>query len=159
MTQYSFLDDYSEGCHPAILTALANTNTLQQTAYGEDEYSQKAKSLIKKKLDNDDAEIFFVSSGTLANIIIIASCLRPHEAVIAPESGHITVRETGAIEATGHKIITVPPIDGKLTPDSIQYALDKQCTLSSHGSPSTRLYFQCNRNWNALQQNRVRSSI
>lgn len=135
MTQYSFLDDYSEGCHPAILTALANTNTLQQTAYGEDEYSQKAKSLIKKKLDNDDAEIFFVSSGTLANIIIIASCLRPHEAVIAPESGHITVRETGAIEATGHKIITVPPIDGKLTPDSIQYALDNNAHFPHMARP------------------------
>ena len=124
MSQYSFLDDYSEGCHPSILAALADTNTVQQTAYGNDDYSSKAKALIKQQLNNDHSEVFFVSGGTLANIIIMASSLRPHEAVIAPESGHITVRETGAIEATGHKIITVPPVDGKLTVAGIEKALE-----------------------------------
>lgn len=69
-------------------------------------------------------DIWFVASGTLANILAISGSLRSHEAVVATAAGHIVVRETGAIEATGHKIITVPPIDGKLTPDSIQAALD-----------------------------------
>ncbi len=68
-------------------------------------------------------DVWFVATGTLANILIMSSALRSHEAVIAPASGHIVVRETGAIEATGHKIITVPPVDGKLTPDSISAAL------------------------------------
>lgn len=124
MSKYSFLDDYSEGCHPSILTALTNTNTIQQTAYGNDDYSTKAKELIKQQLHNDHSDVYFVSGGTLANIIIMASSLRPHEAIIAPETGHITVRETGAIEATGHKIITVPPVNGKLTVAGIEKALE-----------------------------------
>lgn len=119
----SFLDDYSEGAHPRILQALAETNLKIQTAYGEDSYSKEAKDLIRGHLGYMDADIWFVASGTLANILCIASVLRPFEAVIAAASGHIVVRETGAIEATGHKIITVPPINGKLTPESIRGAL------------------------------------
>lgn len=135
MNKYSFLDDYSEGCHPAILTALSQTNMVQQEAYGEDEYSTEARALIQKALNHDDASVYFVAGGTLANIIIISSCLRPHEAVIAPASGHIVVRETGAIEATGHKIITVPPVDGKLTPQSIQQALDANAHFPHMAKP------------------------
>lgn len=124
MTQrYSFLDDYSEGCHPHILTALSKTNLNQQTAYGDDEYSINARRLIRHELGTADTPVFFVAGGTLANIIIMASALRPHEAVIAAHSGHIVVRETGAIEATGHKIITVPTDDGKLTPELIKTTL------------------------------------
>ena len=124
MSKYSFLDDYSEGCHPSILEALADTNLEQQTAYGADDYSVEAKALIHKHLDNPEASIFFVTGGTLANLIMIAAALRPHEAVIAAQTGHIVQRETGAIEATGHKIIAVPSIDGKLTPKDIEAALD-----------------------------------
>lgn len=124
MTTYSFLDDYSEGAHPSILKALGDTNLVQQTAYGDDAYSDQAKVLLRQHLGGANSSIYFVTSGTLANIIAISSCLRSHEAVIAAASGHIVVRETGAIEATGHKIITVPPIAGKLTPESIRGALD-----------------------------------
>jgi threonine aldolase len=124
MATHSFMDDYSEGCHPQILAALSETNLVQQTAYGDDAYCGEAKGFIRQALGRDETEIFLVASGTLANIICIASCLRAHEAVIAPAIGHIVVRETGAIEAAGHKIITVPPTNGKLTPDSIQSALD-----------------------------------
>ena len=99
-TKYGFLDDYSEGCHPSILTALNDFNTMQQTAYGEDEFSIQARNLIHQQLGTANSTIRFVASGTLANIIVIASCLRPHEAVIAASTGHIVVRETGAIEAT-----------------------------------------------------------
>ncbi len=135
INKYSFLDDYSEGCHPAILQALTKTNLVQQTAYGEDEYSVEARSLIKAQLGNMDSSVFFVAGGTLANIIIISSCLRPHEAVIAASSGHIVVRETGAIEATGHKIITVPPEDGKLTPNGIQQALESNAHFPHMAKP------------------------
>lgn len=124
MTKFSFLDDYSEGAHPRILQALAQTNLVQQTAYGNDSYSQEARDLLKAHMGNVNPDIWFVASGTLVNVLCIASALRPHEAVIAPASGHIVQRETGAIEATGHKIITVPPENGKLTPASIQAALD-----------------------------------
>jgi threonine aldolase len=123
MSRYSFLDDYSEGAHPDILKALSDTNMAQQTAYGDDSYSQEARELIRGHMGSINPDVWFVASGTLANLLMIASALRPHEAVIAPASGHIVVRETGAIEATGHKIITVPPVNGKLTPDSIAGAL------------------------------------
>ena len=83
MSKYSFLDDYSEGCHPSILEALTDTNLEQQTAYGADDYSVEAKALIHKHLDNPEASIFFVAGGTLANLIMIAAALRPHEAVIS----------------------------------------------------------------------------
>ena len=123
MNKYSFLDDYSEGCHPSILDALGSTNLVQQTAYGNDEYSAQAKDLICKHFDQDDVAVHFVAGGTLANIICIASILRPYEAIISASSGHIALREAGAIEATGHKIIGVASDDGKLTPDGIKDAI------------------------------------
>ena len=123
MNKYSFLDDYSEGCHPKILEALNNTNLVQQTAYGNDEYTNQAKTLISKHLNQDDTSIHFVAGGTLANIICIASMLKPYEAIISASSGHIALREAGAIEATGHKIISVASKDGKLTSDDIKDAI------------------------------------
>ncbi|PFH10266.1 L-threonine aldolase [Collimonas sp. PA-H2] len=135
MSNYSFLDDYSEGAHPQILQALTATNAVQQAPYGEDAYSHKAKARIRSHLVNPDCSIFFVASGTLANIVMIGSFLRPHEAVIAAASGHIVVRETGAIEAIGHKIITVPPVNGKLTPDSIRAALEANAHFPHMAKP------------------------
>ena len=123
MMKYSFLDDYSEGCHPGILKAMADTNMVQQTAYGDDAYSVEAKRLIRQHIGKANIPIYFVAGGTLANIIIVASTLRSHEAVISASTGHIVVRETGAIEATGHKIITMPSSDGKLSPADIELAL------------------------------------
>lgn len=124
MTTFSFLDDYSEGAHPDILSALSESNYVQQAAYGEDTYSTDATNRIKAHLgDSFNGAIHYVASGTMANIVAISSCLRPHEAVIAVNSGHIVVREAGAIEATGHKLITTPAVDGKLTPESIEAVL------------------------------------
>jgi threonine aldolase len=120
---YSFLDDYSEGAHPLVLSALCAANGTQETGYGGDKYSQEARQLIQAQLGRDDVGIFFVPSGTSANAISIAACLRPHEAVIAASSGHIVTRETGAVEASGHKIIHAKPDNGKLTPASIKRAL------------------------------------
>jgi len=94
-----------------------------QAAYGNDDYCQQARALIAQHVEHTDIAVHFVASGTLANIIMIANALRPHEAVIATQIGHAVVRETGAIEATGHKIITVPSDDGKLTTNDIEVAL------------------------------------
>ncbi|KAL0935689.1 beta-eliminating lyase [Colletotrichum truncatum] len=122
--RYSFLDDYSEGAHPALLKAILSSNSSQEAGYGGDTYCDIARQRIRRHLGRDDVGIFFVPSGTSANAISIAACLRPHEAVIAASSGHIVTRETGAVEASGHKIINVAPLDGKLTPQSIQRAMD-----------------------------------
>lgn len=135
MPTYSFLDDYSEGCHPSIIEALAATNLVQQTAYGEDEYSRNAKALIRERLGNTKPAVHFVAGGTLANIIIASSGLRSHEAVIAATTGHIVVRETGAIEATGHKIITMPARNGKLTAEDIQTALENNAHVPHMAKP------------------------
>jgi len=117
--KYSFLNDYSEGAHPKILEALVSSNRVQQTPYGDDSYSNKAKDLITDKIGNQKADVFFVSGGTQANLIIISSALKSHESVISANTGHITIREAGAIEATGHKINSVISNDGKLTKAAI----------------------------------------
>ncbi|KAI8669890.1 Beta-elim-lyase domain-containing protein [Fusarium sp. Ph1] len=122
--RYSFTDDYSEGAHPALLKALIASNESQETGYGRDTYCDLARQRIRFHLGRDDVGVFFVPSGTSANAISIAACLRPHEAVIAASSGHIVTRETGAVEASGHKIINVEPRNGKLTPESIERALE-----------------------------------
>lgn len=124
MSKYSFLDDYSEGCHPNIITALTESNMQQHTAYGFDDYSSQAKLLIKDKLGNPQSKVYFVSGGTQANLIITAASLRPHEAIISSEIGHVLGREAGAIEATGHKVISMPNSNGKLDPETIKLALD-----------------------------------
>ncbi len=120
MVIYNFKNDYSEGAHPSILEALNNTNNYQQEAYGEDNYCKQAEKQILDIVQNPKAKVHFVSGGTQANLIVISSILKPYESVIAAESGHIATHETGAIEATGHKINTVISKDGKLYPENIK---------------------------------------
>ena len=119
MTRYAFLDDYSEGCHPEILEALAEGNLDQHVAYGADQPTARARELIATACGRDVA-VHLVAGGTLANLIVCAAVLRPHEAVVAAASGHVVHREAGAIEATGHKVLTVDSNDGRLTPDAIR---------------------------------------
>lgn len=116
----SFKNDYSEGAHPAILEALLQTNRQQQPGYGLDDYSEQAKALIRERIGNPQAEIFFVSGGTQANLLVLGHVLRPHESIIACQSAHIADHETGAIEAVGHKIHLAPSDNGKLTPEHIR---------------------------------------
>jgi threonine aldolase len=123
--RYSFLDDYSEGAHPQLLQALVSSNLTQQVGYGNDSFSSEARESIRRLVGCPDAGVYFVPTGTSANVISIAACLRPHEAVIAASSGHIVTRETGAVEASGHKIINVVPENGKLTPITIKKALEE----------------------------------
>jgi threonine aldolase len=121
---YSFRDDYSEGAHPRILSALVETNLEQAVGYGEDRFCLQAAELIKKRLGREDVDIHFIPGGTQTNLIAISAFLRPHEAVIAPLTGHVEVHEAGAIEATGHKIITSPGSEGKLTPADVEGAVE-----------------------------------
>lgn len=113
---YNFQSDYLEGCAPEILEELIKANTKQSVGYGEDEYCSKAAVLIKEKIECPNADVHFVPGGTPCNLLAISSALRPYEAVISASSGHIATHETGAIEATGHKIIVTEPVDGKINP-------------------------------------------
>ena len=120
----SFKNDYSEGCHPRVLEALVRTNMVQQDGYGMDDYCQSAAELILEKAKAPTSKVHFVSGGTQANMLVIAACLKPHESVIATTTGHIYTNETGAIEATGHKINAIEASSGKLTSAYIQQVLD-----------------------------------
>ncbi|MDN4494496.1 threonine aldolase family protein [Ureibacillus aquaedulcis] len=121
--KYSFKNDYSELCHPELLDALQKASNEQNAGYGLDKHSDAAKNLIKEKLECDQCDIHFVTGGTQANASVISHILRPYEAVLSCSTGHINVHETGAIEATGHKVYTLPGIDGKLTVAEIEAAL------------------------------------
>jgi threonine aldolase len=120
----SFLNDYSEGAHPRVLEMLARANFEQNAGYGEDVHSQRAKEYIKKSIGRNDVDIHFMAGGTQTNLVVISSFLRPHHCVISAETGHINVHETGAIEATGHKVVVAAGEQGKLTPESIQAVID-----------------------------------
>lgn len=121
---YSFKNDYSEGAHPRILNALIQSNFVQADGYGEDPFTQKAIELLKQEMGQADIDIHLLSGGTQTNLTAISAFLRPHEAAIAASTGHISTHETGAIEATGHKIILVEVDDGKLTPTHLREVLD-----------------------------------
>ncbi|WP_050615132.1 threonine aldolase family protein [Bacillus testis] len=116
---YSFKNDYSEGAHPAILQKLMETNMLQEEGYGYDSFTERAVRLIREQMNKPDADVHLLMGGTQTNLTAISAFLKPWEAVIAAETGHIFVNEAGAIEATGHKVITVPGTEGKLTCDAI----------------------------------------
>ncbi len=116
---YSFRNDYSEVAHPRILELLSKYNLEANVGYGEDVHSHRAKELIKKLIKKDKADIHFIPMGTQTNLIAISSFLRPHQAVISVDTGHIVLHETGAIEATGHKVVTVPNREGKLNSEDI----------------------------------------
>lgn len=118
-----FMNDYSEGAHPRIMAALTATNMEQHVGYGLDAHCENAMALIKKRIGQPDADVHLLMAGTQTNTIALSAFLRPYEAVISTDLGHISCHETGAIEATGHKIIEMPSQDGLLTPEDI----DKAC--------------------------------
>ena len=118
----NFKNDYNIIAHKNILTAMIEYNENTYVGYGLDQITEKAVDKIKKHI-SIDVDIHLLVGGTSANKIVISHALRPYEAVISVETGHICVHETGAIEATGHKIITVEGIDGKITVEGIKKAL------------------------------------
>ena len=121
---YSFKNDYSEGAHSRILNALVETNLEQTDGYGTDQYTERSVNLLKKKIDREDVDIHLLVGGTQVNLTAISAFLRPHQAAIGADTSHINCHETGAIEATGHKVITMRTNDGKLTPNLIQNVVD-----------------------------------
>ena len=112
-------NDYCGICHKKVLENLNKYSNDDFLGYGLDEHSLKAKELIKKELGRDDVDIHFLVGGTVTNKVLISHILRPYEAVISPDTGHINVHETGTIEQSGHKVITTLNKDGKITKDDI----------------------------------------
>ena len=110
-----FNNDYAEGCHPKVLELLMKTNLEQTPGYGMDDYCHQAADCIRKLCDNDSLSVHFLVGGTQANLTVIDAALRPHQAVLGAVSAHINVHETGAVEATGHKVLSVESPDGKIT--------------------------------------------
>ena len=120
---YSFRNDYSEGAHPKVLQALTDTNLVQTCGYGLDPICEEARDLIRSLCDAPEADVHFLVGGTQTNLTVIASLLQPYEAVIAAHTGHVNCHETGAIEATGHKVCTAHSPDGKVTPAMVESVL------------------------------------
>ena len=110
----SFECDYNTGAHPRILEALVRTNMEPCRGYGYDVYTEQAREKIRAACGREDADVRFLVGGTQTNRIVIDSMLKNYEGVIAATTGHISAHEAGAIEASGHKVLTVPGYDGKL---------------------------------------------
>lgn len=116
--------DYAEGAHENVLKRLIDTNMESTETYSEDAYCARARELIKKELGSEgkNADVHFLVGGTQTNLTVISAALRPHECVVAASTGHVNVHETGAIEATGHKVYTIATPDGKLTAQMVKKA-------------------------------------
>lgn len=115
-----FDTDYMEGAHPDVMRRLLETNLEQTVGYGSDPYTQRAKDLIRKACGAPEAGVHFLVGGTQTNSTVIDGLLRQHEGVIAAETAHINVHESGAIEATGHKVLTLPQHNGKLEAEEVE---------------------------------------
>lgn len=120
----SFESDYTEGAHEAILHRLMETNLEQTPGYGLDKYSESAKDRIREAFGIPEAKVFFLVGGTQTNSTVIASMLHDYQGVVAVETGHIGVHESGAVEFTGHKVLTLPHHDGKMTAEDLRAYLE-----------------------------------
>ena len=116
----SFECDYNVGAHPLILQRLIETNFEAQPGYGEDAYTASAKQKIKTACGRENLDVHFLAGGTQTNRIVIDSMLHPVQGVIAATTGHVAAHEAGAIEASGHKVLTVPGHDGKVRADEVE---------------------------------------
>ena len=124
----SFTCDYSEGAHPKILERLTATNFEQLPGYGTDHYCESAKEKIRAACEAPEAEVFFLVGGTQTNSTIIAAMLADYEGVVSAETGHIGVHEAGAVEYTGHKVLTIPSHHGKVDPKELRDYLEAATT-------------------------------
>lgn len=123
---YLFHNDYNECCHPQVFEKLVAIKGSQMPGYGCDPRCEAAADMIRNLCEQPEADVHFLVGGTQTNLIVIASALRPYQAVLSAKSGHINVHETGAIEATGHKVVAIPTIDGKLSAAQIIQAAEAQ---------------------------------
>ena len=124
--------DYLEGAHPRILERLAATNMEQTVGYGCDDHSERARELIKKVCACPTAAVHFLVGGTQANFTVISAALRPYQGVIAADTGHIACHETGAVEACGYKVLTVPGDDGRVTAEAVDAYVREHWANESH---------------------------
>ena len=115
-----FDSDYMAGAHPRIMERLCETNLEQTPGYGTDRYCISARELVREAVGNHFADVHFLVGGTQTNATVINALLRGAEAVIAADTGHISVHEAGAIEATGHKVLALPATDGKLEASAVE---------------------------------------
>lgn len=115
--------DYNEGAHPLIMQRLIETNMVQTVGYGEDAHCENARRLIRQACQREDIDVHFLVGGTQTNTTVIAHFLRPYQGVIAADTGHINVHETGAIEATGHKVLALTNTDGKISAAQIEHTM------------------------------------
>ena len=116
----SFESDYNNGAHPEVICHLLETNGKQSQSYGFDEWSEQARQKIRTACQCPEADIFFLVGGTQANATVIDAVLQTYEGVLAVETGHINVHESGAVEASGHKVITLPSHDGKMEANDLE---------------------------------------
>lgn len=115
-----FDSDYMEGAHPKVMQRLMETNLEQTTGYGSDEYTKEAKELVRKALGTEEVDIHFLVGGTQTNSTVIDALLMHHEGVLAAETAHISVHESGAIESCGHKVLTLPSHEGKVDANEVK---------------------------------------
>ncbi len=125
MERLSFLSDYNDGAHPALLRALAETNALVTPGYGEDDICDAAREKLRAACACPEAAVWFLSGGTQTNATVIDAFLRPWQGVLAAETGHVNGHEAGAVEATGHKVLPLPQRDGKLAAEELRAWLDR----------------------------------
>ena len=119
-----FDSDYMEGAHPRILERLLHVNMQKGVGYGYDEICASAREKIRAACSAPDAEVYFLVGGTQTNATVIRGLLRPHEGVLAAHTGHIAVHESGAIEAGGHKVLTLPHESGKISAATVDSYID-----------------------------------
>lgn len=124
--------DYTEGACPEIMNRLMETNYMQTPGYGEDVICDSARAKIRKACNAEQADVHFLVGGTQANFTVIASVLRPYQGVVCAETGHINVHETGAVEATGHKVLALPSTTGKITAEQVKAYYDAHWADGSH---------------------------
>ena len=116
----SFQNDYQEGAHEKILKRLMETNLEPQSGYGSDSYTESAKEKIRKVCECPQADVWFLTGGTQTNQNVIDAMLQPYEGVVAASTSHVSVHEAGAIEFTGHKVLTIPQHEGKIYAEELE---------------------------------------
>ena len=126
-----FESDYSDGAHPLVIERLVQTNMIKTSTYGSDEFSVAARNKIRTVCNAPDAQVFFLVGGTQTNATVIDALIKPYQGVISPDTGHIFTHEAGAVEYTGHKIISVKGRDGKINSAQIEKLMKEYETDSS----------------------------
>lgn len=114
--------DYAEGACPEIMQALLETNMEQTPGYSTDAHCEKAREYVRNACKAPEADVHFLVGGTQTNVTVISACLKPYQGALCADSGHINVHETGAVEAYGHKVLTLPSHEGKITAAQVEKA-------------------------------------